>query len=47
VRQVLEKMQEFHLDSLPVVDSGGKWLFFANREEILARLMTTIIIPAK
>jgi hypothetical protein len=30
-----------------VVDSGGKWLFFANREEILARLMTTIIIPAK
>jgi hypothetical protein len=43
-RKVLEKMQELHLDSIPVVDSNERWLFFANRGEILARLMTTIIL---
>ena len=41
---VLEKMQELHIDSIPVVDSDKRWLFFANRGEILARLMTTIIL---
>jgi hypothetical protein len=42
-RDVLEKMQELHVDSLPVVDKEKKWRFFANRGEILARLMTSII----
>jgi len=37
-------MQELHFDSIPVVDIDKRWLFFANRGEILARLMTTIIL---
>ena len=43
-KQVLEKMQELHIDSMPVVDENKQWKFFANREEILARLMTTILL---
>lgn len=43
-KEVLGKMQELHFDSIPVVDSDKRWLFFANRGEILARLMTTIIL---
>ncbi|MFQ5822551.1 MAG: hypothetical protein ACE5JB_00685 [bacterium] len=43
-KEVLEEMQKLHLDSLPVVDDTGKWLFFTNRGEILARLMTSIIL---
>ncbi len=43
-KKVLEQMQKFNLDSIPVVDDNGKWLFFANRDEILARLMTSIIL---
>ncbi|MBV1930088.1 MAG: hypothetical protein KUG71_00095 [Porticoccaceae bacterium] len=43
-KNVLEKMQELHVDSIPVIDSDKRWLFFANRGEILARLMTTIIL---
>jgi CBS domain-containing protein len=43
-KEVLGKMQELHFDSIPVVDSAKRWLFFANRGEILARLMTTIIL---
>jgi hypothetical protein len=44
VKQVLEQMQEMHMDSMPVVDQKGRWLFFANREEILARMMTDILL---
>ena len=43
-KKVLEYMQELHVDSIPVVDSNERWLFFANRGEILARLMTEIIL---
>jgi hypothetical protein len=43
-KEVLEKMQELHIGSIPVVDENRQWLFFANREEILARLMTTILL---
>ncbi len=43
-RAVLEKMQALRIDSLPVVDESGRWLFFANRGEILARLMTSVIL---
>jgi CBS domain-containing protein len=43
-KKVLGKMQELHIDFIPVVDTDQRWLFFANRGEILARLMTTIIL---
>lgn len=43
-KKVLVEMQELHIDSIPVVDSDKRWLFFANRGDILARLMTTIIL---
>lgn len=43
-REVLKEMQELHVDSLPVVDENGKWLFFANRGEILANLITSVLL---
>ncbi len=43
-KAVLQLMQELHVDSVPVLDANDRWLFFANREEILARLMTSILI---
>jgi hypothetical protein len=43
-KEVLQLMQEIHVDSVPVLDANDRWLFFANREEILARLMTSILI---
>jgi hypothetical protein len=46
-KEVLEKMQQLHIDSIPVVDAKQRWLFFANRGEILARLMTTMILQEK
>jgi len=46
-REVLEKMQTLRIDSLPVVDESGRWLFFVNRGEILARLMTSVILQQK
>ncbi len=47
VTNVLEQMQELHIDSIPVVDKNGRWLFFANRGEILARMMTNIMLEKK
>jgi len=44
VTNVLEQMQELHIDSIPVVDKNERWLFFANRGEILARMMTNIML---
>lgn len=44
VKDVLWKMQDLHMESLPVVDENGKWLFFTNRGEILSSLMTTIML---
>ena len=46
-KEVLAKMQELHIDSIPVVDTNGYWLFFASREEILASLMSTIILESE
>lgn len=43
-KDVLQLMQELHVDSVPVLDANDRWLFFANREEVLARLMTSILI---
>ncbi|MFT5312739.1 MAG: hypothetical protein ACI8Z9_001220 [Paraglaciecola sp.] len=46
-KKVLEKMQSLHIDSIPVVDAKQRWLFFANRGEILAGLITTMILQEK
>ena len=46
-RQVLWKIQDFNMESLPVEDENDKWLFFANRGEILANLMTTLMLEEK
>ncbi len=43
-KEVLQMMQEMHVDSVPVLDANDRWLFFANREEILSRLMSSILI---
>lgn len=43
-KEVLEKMSNLHIDSIPVVDANGQWQFFASREEILANLISTIIL---
>lgn len=43
-KEVLEKMQELHIDSIPVLESSGRWRFFANRGEILARLMSSVLL---
>jgi hypothetical protein len=43
-RKVLKYIESTNIDSIPVVDKNKKWLFFANRGDILARLMTNIIL---
>lgn len=43
-REVLERMQALHLDSLPVVDAEGRWLSFANRGEILSQLLSALLL---
>ena len=46
-KDVLEKMQELGFDSIPVVDENMRWQFFANRGEILAHLMSSLILADK
>lgn len=46
-KDVLEKMQELGLDSIPVVDENMRWQSFANRGEILAHLMSSLILADK
>ncbi len=46
-KDVLATMQELHIDSVPVVGDRGKWQFFANREEVLAHLMSSLILANK
>lgn len=43
-KEVLSKMQELHLESLPVVNKNDTWLFFTNQGEILSQLMTTLML---
>lgn len=43
-RDVLWKMQELHIESLPVVNEQNRWMFFTNRGEILSSLMTSIML---
>jgi hypothetical protein len=42
-RQVLQAMQDAHTENLPVLD-GKQFKFFANREEILANLISQLIL---
>jgi hypothetical protein len=46
-KDVLAKMQELHFDSIPVVDENMRWQFFANRGEVLAHLMSSLILADK
>jgi CBS domain-containing protein len=46
-KEVLSKMQKLHLESLPVVDEDGNWLFFVNQGEILSKLMTDIVLESE
>lgn len=42
-KKVLTALQENRMDAIPVVTEDGRWLFFAERGEILSRLMTSVI----
>lgn len=42
-REVLLRMQELRVDSLPVLGPDGQWLFFANQGQVLSRLMTGLL----
>lgn len=43
-KEVLELMQEWHTELLPVVDENEKWLYVVNREDILSNLMTSLLV---
>ena len=45
-KQVLQNMQSLHLENLPIV-KDNRFLFFANRGEILSSLMTSYILEPK
>jgi hypothetical protein len=45
-KKVLAKMQELHVDNLPIL-KGDQFLFFANRGEILSSLISSLIIEQK
>lgn len=46
-KDVLEKMQDLHIDSIPVVDENMRWQFFINRGEVLTHLMSSLILADK
>ncbi len=46
-KDVLAKMQKFHIDSIPVVDENMRWQFFVNRGEVLAHLMSSLLLADK
>jgi hypothetical protein len=43
-RQALERMQELHFDHLPAVDSEGHFQFMLSRDEILAKVVTSVVL---
>lgn len=45
-KQVLQKMQKLHLENLPII-KDNRFVFFANRGEILSSLMTSYILEPK
>lgn len=45
-KQVLQKMQKLHLENLPIV-KDNRFVFFANRGEILSGLITSYILEPR
>ncbi len=43
-KAVLEKMQTTHLDNLAVVDASGRFQFMASRQEILSKVVTSVVL---
>ncbi len=43
-KQVLEQMQRAHVDNVAVVDDTGRFQFMASRQEILARVVSSVLL---
>lgn len=46
-RTALETMTKVHLDHLPAVDDTGRFQFMVGRDEILAKVITSVVLAAK
>ena len=46
-RDALESMQKSHLDHLPAVDNNHRFQFMLSRDEILAKVITSIVLLPK
>jgi hypothetical protein len=44
-RDALEMMQKSHLDHLPAVDNSHRFQFMLSRDEILAKVITSVVLP--
>jgi CBS domain-containing protein len=44
-RDALEMMQKAHLDHLPAVDNNHRFQFMLSRDEILAKVITSVVLP--
>jgi hypothetical protein len=44
-RDALEMMQKSHLDHLPAVDNNHRFQFMLSRDEILAKVITSVVLP--
>jgi hypothetical protein len=38
-------MQKAHLDHLPAVDNNHRFQFMLSRDEILAKVITSVVLP--
>jgi CBS domain-containing protein len=43
-KNALEKMQTAHLDNLAVVDTNGRFKFMVSRQDILSKVVTSIVL---
>jgi hypothetical protein len=46
-REALEEMQRQHIDHLPAVDNEHRFLFMLSREEILAKVVTSVVLGGR
>jgi hypothetical protein len=46
-RDALDQMQKLHLDHLPAVDDDQRFQFMLSRDEILAKVITSVVLTAK
>jgi CBS domain-containing protein len=46
-RDALDEMQKLHLDHLPAVDDDQRFQFMLSRDEILAKVITSVVLTAK